>query len=642
MDASPGGKKTYDMMALLKFRQVSLDSQASSSISIGADIASLSTSPKSRKKGGRRGDRGGGGGRGGAKIGSASPGTSPGPMSRFESSSSSPPPPPHAPALVVGENAWRPKKLVADDALLQDLGKMRGILNKVTVEKMDYFIEQMLGVHMATAAHLRGLIELIFERVLSAQSMTPMYAELCNKIGPQCPVFQDLKDGELSFRRLLLNRCQREFEDKNKVIAAAGNLTVGDLIEAEFKMKRRILGNIRFVGELYRLGMLGHAIVVNCIISLLPNYRLPDVEDLEVMVNLLMTTGVMLEKANEKASVFVKDCFAKIQKLAHNQQLEARIRFKLQDLIDFRANGWKAIDTSLVRRRTVGAPARRDNLKEVVSVVGKRGPSRTSQRTAAPAVSTSPRTAAQAAAFVTVGGSSVSPSMSPAVSPPPSPVPPPPGAGGKSRHSWGSKGDESLTSPTQTSRRRHNQTDTQALEKSARELLEEYFSSYDADEACACISELDSPGWLHRMVVISVMFACNSGSVPDRKLVVKLLTTMHKENLVDNQQLMRGFQDLLEDLPSIMTDTPVAASVLGYCLGALLSNGPLTPEDLSAIDFSQYDKDGLVTTLGFVYDELVESGKEKLLWSIKLEQIEPNAEKRKAALRKCKHGVKLG
>jgi hypothetical protein len=208
------------------------------------------------------------------------------------------------------------------------------------------------------------------------------YAELCLKLSSKCPSFTDEDGGELSFRRLLLNRCQREFEDKNRELTPAANQTVGDMIEAEFKMKRRILGNIRFVGELFRLGMLGVAIVVSCVVSLLPLDRLPDVEDLEVMCNLLTTAGAMMEKANAKSAAFIKDCFGKIQKLANNTQLEARIRFKLQDLIDFRANGWKAVDTALARRRpsVPNTSPKKEAVKEVVSVGGKRATSRVSQQ----------------------------------------------------------------------------------------------------------------------------------------------------------------------------------------------------------------------------------------------------------------------
>jgi hypothetical protein len=172
MDSSPGAKKTYNMSSLLRFRQASLDQASSASIAIGADIASMSTSPKTRAKKGR-------GGRGKGSNPS-SPAKSPHPSYGERDRERSGPismsfsPPNRVPQLVVGENAWRPKKLTADDELQKDLSMMRGILNKVTVEKMDYFIEQILLVKISSPAHLRGLIELIFERVLSAQSMTPM------------------------------------------------------------------------------------------------------------------------------------------------------------------------------------------------------------------------------------------------------------------------------------------------------------------------------------------------------------------------------------------------------------------------------------------------------------------------------------
>ena len=171
MDASPGAKKTYDMSSLLRFRQMSLDQNTSASIAI-ADIASMSTSPKSRGKK-SRGARGGGGGSKGSS--SSSVPKSPSHHDRAGSlQHMSLSPPNRVPQLVVGENAWQPKKLTANDALQKDLSTIRGILNKVTVEKMDYFIEQILAVKISTPAHLKGLIELIFERVLSAQSMTPM------------------------------------------------------------------------------------------------------------------------------------------------------------------------------------------------------------------------------------------------------------------------------------------------------------------------------------------------------------------------------------------------------------------------------------------------------------------------------------
>jgi hypothetical protein len=40
-----------------------------------------------------------------------------------------------------------------------------------------------------------------------------MYAELCLKVQPACPEFED-NGKKQNFRRLLLNRCQKEFEKK--------------------------------------------------------------------------------------------------------------------------------------------------------------------------------------------------------------------------------------------------------------------------------------------------------------------------------------------------------------------------------------------------------------------------------------------
>ncbi len=65
-----------------------------------------------------------------------------------------------------------------------------------------------------------------------------------------------------------MNKCQEEFE--KKVI----NATVVDLShikdpmekeEAELKIKLKFLGNIKFIGELYKEGMLPAKIMTECI-----------------------------------------------------------------------------------------------------------------------------------------------------------------------------------------------------------------------------------------------------------------------------------------------------------------------------------------------------------------------------------------
>lgn len=64
------------------------------------------------------------------------------------------------------------------------------------------------------------------------------------------------------------------------------------------KARRRSLGNIKFIGELFKLKMLTEAIMHDCVVKLLKNH---DEESLECLCRLLSTIGKDLDF--EKAKV---------------------------------------------------------------------------------------------------------------------------------------------------------------------------------------------------------------------------------------------------------------------------------------------------------------------------------------------------
>lgn len=72
-----------------------------------------------------------------------------------------------------------------------------------------------------------------------------------------------------------------------------------ELEEARDKARRRSLGNIKFIGELFKLKMLTEAIMHDCVVKLLKNH---DEESLECLCRLLSTIGKDLDF--EKAKVF--------------------------------------------------------------------------------------------------------------------------------------------------------------------------------------------------------------------------------------------------------------------------------------------------------------------------------------------------
>ena len=82
------------------------------------------------------------------------------------------------------------------------------------------------------------------------------------------------------WQRLLLNKCQEEFEKENVVktqLEALGEDTPKEEKELiRMRAKKRMLGNIRFIGELYKQKMLTEKIMHECLIKLLGDIEKPD------------------------------------------------------------------------------------------------------------------------------------------------------------------------------------------------------------------------------------------------------------------------------------------------------------------------------------------------------------------------------
>ncbi|XP_019624799.1 PREDICTED: eukaryotic translation initiation factor 4 gamma 2-like isoform X3 [Branchiostoma belcheri] len=173
-----------------------------------------------------------------------------------------------------------------------------------------------------------------------------MYAQLCRRLCDDAPNFDDPnKSGTTTFRRLLLNKCQDEFENRSKTFAAFdrddGPLTP-EQNEQKMVAKRKMLGNIRFIGELGKLDMLSEAILHKCIKQLLEKKRTESVgdraEDLECLCQIMRTCGRRLD--HDKAKSLMDQYFDRMRTLAGSSELPSRIRFMLEDCIELRGNNW--------------------------------------------------------------------------------------------------------------------------------------------------------------------------------------------------------------------------------------------------------------------------------------------------------------
>merc|ERR1712223_1054922 len=174
----------------------------------------------------------------------------------------------------------------------------------------------------------------------------------------------------MNFQRMMITRCQKEFErdymegfDKEKYKAALAAEESEDkrktmqleYEEKERRARRRSLGNIRFIGELYNLKMLTDRIMHEIINKLI---RQIDEESLECLCWLFNTIGKLLEQATlekingpstpdaNKAKAGLKHFDIYFRDMEHitktkQDHMPSRVRFMIQDVIDLRRNNWK-------------------------------------------------------------------------------------------------------------------------------------------------------------------------------------------------------------------------------------------------------------------------------------------------------------
>lgn len=157
------------------------------------------------------------------------------------------------------------------------------------------------------------------------------------KVGEISRQALDDKKTKNVFKGILLTGCQKEFERGVRVIPNE-SMTAQEISELQSAQKRRMLGNIRFIGELYKKGLVIELIIYTCIDHLIAN---PSEEEIEALCNLVRTVGANLD-ASPRGKIFIDTKFKQIETLITSTNLSARLRFMLLDLQNLRKHKWKA------------------------------------------------------------------------------------------------------------------------------------------------------------------------------------------------------------------------------------------------------------------------------------------------------------
>jgi hypothetical protein len=331
------------------------------------------------------------------------------------------------------------------------------------------------------------------------------------------------------FIKVLVKYCQDEYmastentgiyaipaERRDKLNREKAQMTENDIAmemaeieEQEMLAKRRMMGNVRFIGELCKKGIIKTNIMHECIRDLL--FRpVVDEQMLELVCKLLRTVGELLENTavNDQRVAF-NSYFAKLAELAADKRVNSRIRFSMDEIISLRRNAWQerreADGPALIEeiRMKAASEQQQKEQKRAQQPMGRggRGAGRGGGRGVQMHQPQDPRPSSQLVRNVSVGpGVAMSPEVrrvagpstpvdSPAdfrrVSSEPSPV------SDLRRSLEGQPYDSPGSMGSLTPSRAAEVMDPELASRKARNIIDEYLTLRDDKEAFECLAEL--------------------------------------------------------------------------------------------------------------------------------------------------------
>ncbi|XP_063281928.1 eukaryotic translation initiation factor 4 gamma 3-like [Pelobates fuscus] len=203
--------------------------------------------------------------------------------------------------------------------------KVRSILNKITPQTFQHLIKQVKDPSIQTEYQLKGVVEVIFEKSIVESHFAVVYANMCNWLRMLEVPTEDNPEESITFRRLLIRFCQKEFErgengnEKTEKLQKELDAATSprektrlkeELSEASNKARMRYQGNIKFIGELFKLKLLSEDTIKDCLMKLM---NMNSEESMECICLLLTTIGKSLENGQcrldnyiSKIDIFIK------------------------------------------------------------------------------------------------------------------------------------------------------------------------------------------------------------------------------------------------------------------------------------------------------------------------------------------------
>lgn len=472
------------------------------------------------------------------------------------------------------------------------LKKAKSILNKLTLEKFDRLSEEFVNLDLDSVDLVAGAIDLIVKKAQRETHFVDIYAELCVKLAATPLAGLGETEKGKKFRKLLLERCQAEFErDDEALVAEINGISDDAEREARITSIRKIyIGHIFFIGALYKQELLRETIMHHCVQELFGDPDEPDDEKIECLSKLMMSVGKQLDAAaleKKESQRFMKAYFKQLKKLTKSDKLATRIRFLVRDLCDLRDNDWKP-RREVEQAKTI-AEIHEDAQREADVKAGKKPTARKVERAGNTVSDDGWETVGKSVPAASKSGSRYGSRNAAVEKASPDPVPAASGAFGafaslsssKEKKKKKKKDEKEVKQPKKKSSSSTAaapptapapEVDETKYRAKAKAAVQEYLSIEQIDEVVSCLEELNGPRSLFVSQALDCMLNCKER---DRAKVGPLLGQLAKRNVLSPDDFAKGFLDILQILPDIIIDMPKANYWLGDALITLVKDGAL-------------------------------------------------------------------
>ncbi len=467
------------------------------------------------------------------------------------------------PALSKADDRWVPGGDGKKKALRTLEQSFLSNLNKLTLDNFAVISKQLVELvrTVATVAQLKAVVALLSDKALAEPKFAAMYAQLSAVLAQHAPFFEPAARGsdlaKISFRSELLNRSQDEFESElvgdellRHLKAQQPGAADAELADAAAKYRALKLGNIKFIAELFKLGLLkGGTLRAGVLAPLLSAAQSTSSSEaardaaIEKLAKLLGSVGAALERRD---IAIAETYFLAARDLSQQKNLSARVHFLLLNLLELRENKW-------VTRRKQDAPQRIGDLHaeahagdaDFAYLLPADSLATISKAAAAlPVPSGRPsRTPAGDYVLVLPGGAAAADGADASTA----------GAGAGEKK----KGKVAFAEPEATP------------EERVASLVAELFSSHDTDEALTAFSELPKDDATNVSLVVG---AAVENNAPPMAVMAKFLIALVAKKLASQDAVASAIRGIVNGLADTAIDFPSAPKFVGYLLRDLFNS----------------------------------------------------------------------